>query len=150
MDSSVSPKDEIWFLRVCHHISNAVYLQMVSSREYRATQEAGYGGFTSVYCVSVPTTRRYASTLSWGRFPHVKLEPVSITGYGSCLPRSGRRSCIQGVLTGQELRAKVTTTSRKGSDNSPHSTYESSQIWEAKCLLVYMYIQISWMLSRYY
>jgi len=22
---SVSPKDEIWFLRVCHHISNAVY-----------------------------------------------------------------------------------------------------------------------------
>ena len=27
MDSSVSPKDEIWFLRVCHHISNAVYLQ---------------------------------------------------------------------------------------------------------------------------
>jgi len=27
MDSSVSPKDEIWFLRVCHHISNAVYFQ---------------------------------------------------------------------------------------------------------------------------
>jgi hypothetical protein len=25
MDSSVSPKDEIWFLCVCHHISNAVY-----------------------------------------------------------------------------------------------------------------------------
>jgi len=26
MDSSVSPKDEIWFLRVCHYISKAVYL----------------------------------------------------------------------------------------------------------------------------
>ena len=25
MDSSVSPKDETWFLRVCHHISNADY-----------------------------------------------------------------------------------------------------------------------------
>jgi len=25
MHSSVSPKDEIWFLRVCHHISKAVY-----------------------------------------------------------------------------------------------------------------------------
>jgi hypothetical protein len=25
MDSSVSPKEEIWFLRVCHRISNAVY-----------------------------------------------------------------------------------------------------------------------------
>ena len=26
MDSSVPLKDEVWFLRVCHHISNAVYL----------------------------------------------------------------------------------------------------------------------------
>ena len=26
MDSSVSVKDEVWFLRVCHHISNAVLL----------------------------------------------------------------------------------------------------------------------------
>jgi hypothetical protein len=25
MDSPVSSKDEIWFLRVCHHISNAFY-----------------------------------------------------------------------------------------------------------------------------
>jgi len=25
MDSSLSPKDEIWFLRVCHHISTGVY-----------------------------------------------------------------------------------------------------------------------------
>jgi len=25
MDSSISPKDEIWFLRVRHHISNVVY-----------------------------------------------------------------------------------------------------------------------------
>ena len=26
MDLSVSPKDKIWFLSVCHHISKAVYL----------------------------------------------------------------------------------------------------------------------------
>ena len=26
MDSSVLPKDEIWFLCVCHHISNTVYI----------------------------------------------------------------------------------------------------------------------------
>jgi len=25
MDSSVSPEDEIWFLRVCHHISTGFY-----------------------------------------------------------------------------------------------------------------------------
>jgi len=30
MDSSVSPKDEIWFLRVCHHIPNAVYFALES------------------------------------------------------------------------------------------------------------------------
>jgi len=31
MDSSVSPKDEIWFLRVCHYISNAVYNTIYTS-----------------------------------------------------------------------------------------------------------------------
>ena len=25
MDSPISPKDQVWFLRVCHHISNPVY-----------------------------------------------------------------------------------------------------------------------------
>jgi hypothetical protein len=34
MDSSVSGKDEIWFMRVCHHISNTVYLLHVL--EFRA------------------------------------------------------------------------------------------------------------------
>jgi hypothetical protein len=32
MDSSVSPKDEIWFLRVYHHISNTVYCLRVRLR----------------------------------------------------------------------------------------------------------------------
>ena len=27
MDSSLAPRDEIWFLRVCHHISNAFYIK---------------------------------------------------------------------------------------------------------------------------
>jgi len=36
MDSSVSPKDEIWFLRVCHHISNAVYTQHTNRRPLAA------------------------------------------------------------------------------------------------------------------
>jgi hypothetical protein len=31
MDSSVSPKDEIWFLRVCHHISNPVYQSVLQA-----------------------------------------------------------------------------------------------------------------------
>ena len=36
MDSYVSPKDKIWFLRVCHHISNAVYL--LRARRHNRTQ----------------------------------------------------------------------------------------------------------------
>jgi len=32
MDWSVSPEEEIWFLSVCHHISNAVYVVYQSSR----------------------------------------------------------------------------------------------------------------------
>jgi len=34
MDSSVSPKGETWFLRVCHHISNAVYPNYVTADYY--------------------------------------------------------------------------------------------------------------------
>jgi len=34
MDSSVSPKDEIWFLRVCHHISNTVYTLVTLPRTH--------------------------------------------------------------------------------------------------------------------
>jgi len=30
MDSYVSPKDEIWFMRVCHHISTGLYTKFVS------------------------------------------------------------------------------------------------------------------------
>jgi len=32
MDSSVSPKDEIWFLHVCHHISSWVYIINLNPR----------------------------------------------------------------------------------------------------------------------
>jgi hypothetical protein len=32
MDSSVSPKDEIWFLRVCHHISTGLYSKCFGPR----------------------------------------------------------------------------------------------------------------------
>jgi len=29
MDSSVSEKDEIWFLRVCHHVPHELYMMKV-------------------------------------------------------------------------------------------------------------------------
>jgi hypothetical protein len=33
MYSSVSPKDEIWFLRVCHHISTGLYDEVIPHPE---------------------------------------------------------------------------------------------------------------------
>jgi hypothetical protein len=51
MDSPVSPKDEIWFLRVCHHISNAVNKITVAvltgregGREERERENDSYRG----------------------------------------------------------------------------------------------------------
>jgi hypothetical protein len=35
MDSSVAPKDETWFLRVCHHISNAACNTLMISVYHR-------------------------------------------------------------------------------------------------------------------
>jgi hypothetical protein len=38
MDSPVSPKDEIWFLRVRHHVSNAVYMHSRITYSYSRKQ----------------------------------------------------------------------------------------------------------------
>jgi hypothetical protein len=43
MDSSVSPKDEIWFLLVCHHISNAVYHDVGVREEMERGLRVGEG-----------------------------------------------------------------------------------------------------------
>jgi len=39
MDSSVSPKDEMWFLRVCHHISTGLYYWQTEARQLRDWEE---------------------------------------------------------------------------------------------------------------
>jgi hypothetical protein len=44
MESSVSPKDQIWFLRMCHHISKAVYLNTFDLLNDRGR----YGRATSI------------------------------------------------------------------------------------------------------
>ena len=36
MDSSVSPKDEVWFLRVCHHIATGLYSLLVHGISFNA------------------------------------------------------------------------------------------------------------------
>jgi len=42
MDSSVSPKDEIWFLRVCHNISTGLY-HLLGKREEKGGEEEEKG-----------------------------------------------------------------------------------------------------------
>jgi len=34
MDSSVSGKDEIWFLRMCHHVPHELYLRLFNTGFY--------------------------------------------------------------------------------------------------------------------
>jgi len=41
MDSSVSPRDEIWFLRVCHHISDGFYMPGVGGEEQEGKRTLG-------------------------------------------------------------------------------------------------------------
>jgi hypothetical protein len=33
MDSSISLKDQIWFLRVCHHVSNVLYIRFLCAAQ---------------------------------------------------------------------------------------------------------------------
>jgi len=37
MDSSVALKDQIWFLHVCHHVSNVLYYQQLHWQDIYVT-----------------------------------------------------------------------------------------------------------------
>jgi hypothetical protein len=98
---------------------------------------AGYSGLAgsssvSARCVSMPTMCHYTNSLSCGRFPHIKLEPASITGKGSCLPRSDGRSCSQGVLIARELWPRSQRQVRGGTDTAVPNTFENSQTRDGK------------------
>jgi hypothetical protein len=70
MDSSVSQKDEIWFLRVCHHISNAVYT-------------FGLLDITQAPCFSVTQTHRLPAAY-----------PVSGIPKRTSLPSAQQQICL--------------------------------------------------------
>ena len=69
MDSSVSPKDEIWFLRVCHHISNAVYYTGLSFADNNYSR--GHIIFRSVN-----TDPSSSSSHHYHHHHNVKIEPA--------------------------------------------------------------------------
>jgi hypothetical protein len=49
MDSSVAPKDEIWFLRVCHHVSNAVYILFTGKQRQRVWAVLQHASHTTAH-----------------------------------------------------------------------------------------------------
>ena len=72
MDSSVSPKDEIWFLRVCHHISNAVYHLLLEWSTY--TNGTTWILLLQQNCIRdregnmILAQTQYSEFENWGRF----------------------------------------------------------------------------------
>jgi len=67
MDSSVSPKDEIWFLRLCHHISTGLYLNV---RGFRRRSTLALGTYCPDSCHSL---RSGHSTI----LPALNLQPAA-------------------------------------------------------------------------
>jgi len=89
MDSSVSPKDEIWFLRVCHHISNAVCLHIrrqLGGHHWRA-ESFGEGENFSPCMNSSPPDRPAGSE---------QLHPFSVL---YTLSQNERFYCVTSYLT---------------------------------------------------
>ena len=66
MDSSVSPKDEIWFLRVCRHISSAVYFHvfLTSARNGSEWSAPRLGRFTPGRETRYPLSRKVGGSHS--------------------------------------------------------------------------------------
>jgi hypothetical protein len=110
MDSSVSPKDEMWFLRVCHHILNAVCL--VTTRLSDAAATLSY--LTS--CVCDPWNAVTSSTQHANFMGHVfgiLKFPVATVGnfLGYCQQRLGTEINVSviGVLVGQDSSVGIAT-----------------------------------------
>ena len=108
MDSFVSPKDKIWFLRVCHHISNAVYPLCRMLGDHRAGLD-GYGkprphrdsipGPSSPQRAAIPseisrpTEQSYSSTQS----QPLLSKKVSVQHHAQVVPPPGRYPDTHGI-----------------------------------------------------
>ena len=98
MDSSVSPKDEIWFLRVCHHISNAVY-------HARSLGRYGYSLQTGRSGDRIPVGARFSTPVQTGPGDHPASCTVG-TGLFHGIKRPGR-GVIHPTPSGAEVKETV-------------------------------------------
>ena len=91
MDSSVSPKDEIWFLLVCHHISTDICPSIILHGVWKKKPLQELSHILSVLCVKVQEGRR--AYLSIWIFTHYNTERtacvvVQLFGKRDYKPRS--------------------------------------------------------------
>jgi hypothetical protein len=105
MDSSVLPEGEIWFLHVCHHISNAVYIGLLlsvtsTSVEWKSEQWILVGGALQLAIMTTQATSIVVSVdkvigLNLGRDTHCQwpmifvgfFSPYKLMLYNHVLPR---------------------------------------------------------------
>jgi len=65
MDSSVSPKDEIWFLRVCHHISTGLYHCTFHIKRLLISTTEWIYGFCRIFIINALFPQAVLNSLSW-------------------------------------------------------------------------------------
>ena len=100
MDSSISPKDKIWFLRVCHHISNAVY-------HCCAVSWCHIHWHTTLWYV---TSCQLAAIKFWGNVPplsprYIYCCTLKVEAVGPGVSQSGTYFCVRI----QQLRSFIST-----------------------------------------
>jgi len=110
MDSSVSPKDEIWFLRVCHHISNAAYHRYVRLCIRQSVPLPLNGFFVKCDAGNAHEflLRKFKFWLKSGKnMGHLLWRPKNVLFFPDTLNRHRRRVLCrvkryQAVMTGEE------------------------------------------------
>jgi hypothetical protein len=131
MDSSFSPKDEIWFLRVCHHISNAVYISHSPTLKLRlSVYKSRRCNMTMVTVVNVnPQPLDVLQTFV--RRLTSNDDPVSIlwrVEFCKCLPIRSLRSLIfKTSLPFYVSHRKITSQCRK-------TAYNEQQTFALRCI----------------
>ena len=82
MDSSVSLKDKIWFLLVCHHISNAVYF-CTDFYTYSQGEALGTAWLLSVSSWLLPGNLQvtYFPVTSWLLLGYFLVTVLLLSGY---------------------------------------------------------------------
>ena len=68
MDSSVSPTDEIWFLRVCHHISTGLYLPFAARYPFLVFLFLVFASMPRKFC-ELNAVRAHLFFWFWELFP---------------------------------------------------------------------------------